>query len=171
VCIDVSVGGVRLRAAVSGPWGSRVIAYIEGLGRVEGYIVRRAPGWFALESRTTARKGERVEERIAWIIGADDGKRGRRGPSRQYVRQDAALFTLDGRQYLAQITDISKEGAAVLTDAVLEVGERVRIESRRARVVRQFPGGLALQFENWVDEPCGRRDPGFPVPEPRARRA
>jgi PilZ domain-containing protein len=171
VCIDVSVGGVRLRAAQSGPWGSRVIAYIEGLGRLEGYIVRRAPGWFALESRTTARKGERVEERIAWIMGADDGKRERRGPSRQFVRQGAALSTLDGRQYLAQITDISKEGAAVLTDAVLEVGERVRLESRRGRVVRQFPGGLALQLENWVDEPRGRREPGVPVSEPRARRA
>lgn len=169
VCIDVSVGGVRLRASQSGPWGSRVIAYIEGLGRIEGYIVRRSPGWFALESRTTPRKGERVEERIAWITGADGKHPDRRGLSRQFVRQDVALSTADGRQFSAQVTDISKEGAAILTEAVLEAGERVRLETRRARVVRQFPGGLALQFENWTEDARGRREPGGP--EPRARRA
>lgn len=170
VCIDVSVGGVRLRASQSGAWGSRVIAYIEGLGRIEGYIVRRSPGWFALELRNTARKGERVEERIAWIMGSDGGKRpDRRGLSRQFVRQEVELSTFDGRRYAAQVTDISKEGAAVLTDAVLEAGERVRLETRRARVVRQFPGGLALQFENWSEDAHARRAAG--APEPRARRA
>ena len=70
VCIDVSVGGVRLRAPQAGPWGSRVIAYIEAIGRLEGYVVRRAPGWFALETRSTALKGERVQERIAMILEA-----------------------------------------------------------------------------------------------------
>ena len=167
VCIDVSVGGVRLRAAQAGPWGSRVVAYIEGIGRLEGYIVRRAPGWFALETRVTPRKGERVEERIAWIreseaVATPDTRR----LSRQFVeRQDVTLSTVDGRQQTAQLTDISKAGAALLTDAVLELGERVRLDNRRARVMRVFPGGLALKFENWVDEKAAD------VPATRARRA
>ena len=167
VCIDVSVGGVRLRAAQAGPWGSRVVAYIDGIGRLEGYIVRRAPGWFALETRVTPRKGERVEERIAWIqesetvASPDTGRL-----SRQFVeRQEVTLSTVDGRQQIAQLTDISKEGAALLTDAVLERGERVRLDNRRARVMRVFPGGMALKFENWADE-----KPAV-VAAPRARRA
>ena len=135
VCVDVSVGGVRLRATHAGSWGSRVIAYIDGIGRLEGYIVRRAPGWFALETRSTARKDERVQQRIAWILDNEHGA-DRRAPSREPVQREAAISTLDGRKYMAQVTDISREGAALLTDAKLEIGERLRLDSRRARVVR-----------------------------------
>ena len=173
VCIDVSVGGLRLRAAQAGPWGSRVVAYIDGIGRLEGYIVRRAPGWFALETRVTARKGERVEERIAWILESEvEASPDRRRLSRQFVeRQEVTLSTVDGRRSVGQITDISREGAALLTEAVLEPGERVRLDSRRARVVRVFPGGMALKFENWVDESRPRRDSLPNLSAPRARRA
>ncbi|MDE3174574.1 MAG: PilZ domain-containing protein [Pseudomonadota bacterium] len=168
VCIDVSVGGVRLRAAQAGPWGSRVVAYIDGIGRLEGYIVRRAPGWFALETRVTPRKGERVEERIAWIRESEAAASpDTRRLSRQFVeRQDVTLSTVDGRQETAQLTDISRDGAAVLTEAAMEIGERVRLDNRRARVMRVFPGGLALKFENWTHD-----SPAVLPAAARARRA
>jgi hypothetical protein len=172
-CIDISAGGVRLRAAKAGPWGSRVVAYIDGIGRIEGHIVRRAPGWFAIETRGTARKEERVEERIAWILESDvGGGDGRRRLSRHYVeRQTVQIATLDGRQYPAKLTDISREGAALLVDIAIEVGARVRLDGRRARVMRAFPGGVALKFENWTDESRERRPTLPPVKETRARRA
>jgi len=170
ICIDVSVGGVRLSAAHAGPWGSRVVAYIEAIGRLEGYIVRRAPGWFALETRATALKGERVQERIAMILDAQsDDSIDRRGPMRQAARRHVALGTLDGRLHPAELTDISRSGAALLTEAPLALDERVRLDSRRARVARLFPGGVALKFENAPEEARGRRDPA--LAEPRARRA
>jgi len=172
-CIDISAGGLRLRAARAGPWGSRVIAYIDGIGRIEGHLVRRAPGWFAIETRGTSRKEERVEERIAWIMDSDIGKRDdRRRLSRQYLeRQTVCLATLDGRQHPAELTDVSKDGAALLIDIVIAVGERVRLDGRRARVTRAFPGGVALKFENWVDEARERRETFAPPREPRVRRA
>ena len=144
-CLDISVGGVRLRAAVAGPWGSRVVAYIDGIGRLEGYIVRRAIGWFALEVHATARKGERVQERIAWMLEAANLER--RSPARQFVRRDVSLESQDGRMRPAQLTDITREGAALLTDGPYQVGDLLRLEDRDARVVRSFPGGVALQFE------------------------
>ena len=169
VCIDVSVGGVRLRAPHAGPWGSRVVAYIEAIGRLEGYVVRRAPGWFALETRATALKGERVQERIAMILDAQvDDYEDRRSASRNARREtsprEAMLDTVDGRQHLAEITDISKSGAALLTEAALALDERVRLDSRQARVVRVFPGGAALKFESRA-----HREPA--LAEPQARRA
>jgi hypothetical protein len=173
VCVDVSVGGVRLRAAQAGPWGSRVVAYIDGIGRLEGYIVRRAPGWFALETRGTARKGERVEERIAWILESEvRANPDRRRLSRQFAdRQEVTLSTADGRRQAAELTDINKEGAALATDAVLELGERVRLDNRRARVTRVFPGGMALKFENWTDEAPPHRETAVTIPPQRARGA
>jgi len=172
-CIDISAGGLRLRAAKAGPWGSRVIAYIDGIGRIEGHLVRRAPGWFAIETRGTSRKEERVEERIAWIMDSEIGKRDdRRRLSRQYLeRQTVCLATLDGRQHSAELTDVSKDGAALLIDTVIALGECVRLDGRRARVTRAFPGGVALKFENWVDEARDRRETFAPPREPRARRA
>ena len=172
-CIDISAGGLRLRAAKAGPWGSRVVAYIDGIGRVEGHLVRRALGWFAIETRSTARKEERVEERIAFILQSESSENdGRRRLSRHYVeRQIVSLVMLDGRRFAAELTDISKEGAALLLDAVMEVGARVRLDGRRARVVRVFPGGVALKFENWVDETRDRRAALAPAREVRPRRA
>ncbi len=169
VCVDVSVGGVRLRAPQAGPWGSRVVAYIEAIGRLEGHIVRRAPGWFALETRSTALKGERVQERIAMILESE-ADYDRRAPARETEHRLVSLSTLDGRQHSAEVTDISRGGAALLTEAPLALDERVRLDSRRARVVRLFPGGAALKFENWVDEARSRRDAAA-VHEPHARRA
>ena len=158
VCIDVSVGGVRLRAPQAGAWGSRVIVYIEAIGRLEGYIVRRAPGWFALETRGTALKGERVQERIAMILEAQaEDCFDRRDPARESSRRSVSLDTLDGRLHEAELTDISRNGAALLTEAELSLDERVRLDSRRARVARLFPGGAALTFENWGKEPRARR--------------
>jgi hypothetical protein len=144
-CLDISVTGVRLRAAVAGPWGSRVVVYIDGIGRLEGYIVRRAIGWFALEVHNTARKGERVQERIAWLLEAANIER--RSPARQFVRRDVALETQDGSCRAAQLTDITREGAALLTEDAYEVGQRLRLDNRDAQVVRSFPGGVALQFD------------------------
>ena len=151
VCVDVSVGGIRLRAAQAGPWGSRVLAYIEGIGRIEGYVVRRAPGWFAIEARVTARKGERVQERIEWILNAQTAKRVDRRSTRERSREFVALVTADGRPHVAELTDISKTGAALLIELALEVDDSVRLDGRRARVARVFPGGVALEFEN-LDE-------------------
>jgi hypothetical protein len=144
-CLDISVSGVRLRAAVAGPWGSRVVAYIDEIGRLEGYIVRRALGWFALEVHATARKGERVQERIGWMLDAANGER--RGPARKLTRRDVALEASDGLRRPAQLTDISREGAALLTDSPYQVGDRLRLDQRDARVVRSFPGGVALEFD------------------------
>jgi hypothetical protein len=169
ICIDISVGGVRLSAAHAGPWGSRVIAYIDGVGRIEGYIVRRAPGWFALENRLTLRKGERVQERIALIAESEFAHS---TEPRESDGPQAYLTMHDGARHAAEITDINREGAAVLTEAQPEIDERVRLESRRARVVRLFPGGLSLRFEAAAEEPFPpRRGPDEVLGELRARRA
>jgi hypothetical protein len=174
-CIDVSVGGVRLRAAQAGPWGSRVIAYIDGIGRLEGYIVRRALGWFALEMRVTTRKGERVQERISAILNSDSSHGGdRRDDGREFADRKVWLYTLDGQKHEALLTDVSRVGAALLTDATLEMDERVRLDSRRAVVARLFPGGAALKFENWVDDSWPPRELAPIAPKTgavRARRA
>jgi hypothetical protein len=159
-CVDVSVGGLRLRGGQTGAWGSRVIVYVEGIGRLEGHIIRRAPGWFALQTHNSSRRNERVQERIEALLNAPEGA-DRRGGGGEWSDRAASLHTLDGERRDAVLTDLSAEGAALLTEAALAVGERVRLDSRQARVARVFPGGAALKFENWADD-------ALPAPARRA---
>jgi hypothetical protein len=148
VCTDISIGGVRLSGPQSGPWGSRVVAYIEAIGRLEGYIVRRATGWFALETRSTLRKGERVQERIAMILETlEQEMEDRREDPRRWQAREASLSTSDGLRHRVEITDVSRVGAALLTGAELSLDQSVCLDDRRARVARVFPGGAALKFE------------------------
>jgi PilZ domain len=171
-CVDISAGGLRLRGAQTGAWGSRVIAYVEGIGRLEGHIIRRAPGWFALETHSSARRGERVQERIEALLNAHEGDGDdRRSDSREWADRAASLYTLDGQRHEAVLTDLSGGGAALLTEAALKVDERVRLNSRRARVARVFPGGAALKFENRVDDAWPPREAAPPTQPPNARRA
>src|SRR5579883_81162 len=57
---DVSPVGLGIRGFRCGPVGSKVVAYIDGLGRVDGRVVRRSPGWFALSLADYAGKEGRL---------------------------------------------------------------------------------------------------------------
>ena len=46
--INMSPGGVALITPIRGEIGERVIAYIDHIGRIEGKIVRKIEGGFAL---------------------------------------------------------------------------------------------------------------------------
>lgn len=65
---DVSPIGIGIRGFSGGSIGDRVIAYFDGLGRVEGRIVRLANTWFAIEITATPRKLERLAEMINHMI-------------------------------------------------------------------------------------------------------
>ena len=54
--IDISPSGLLLKVDVVAAPGSRVVAYIEGLGRIEGVVVRTIANGFALAVCCTPRK-------------------------------------------------------------------------------------------------------------------
>ena len=54
--IDINPGGVGLVAPVQGPIGSRVIVYLEHIGRIEGVIVRELENGFAMTIVAPQRK-------------------------------------------------------------------------------------------------------------------
>jgi hypothetical protein len=67
--LDVSPIGIGIKGFVAGAIGDRVVAYFEGLGRVEGKIVRRAHSWFAIDISATPRKLERLADLIDRMAG------------------------------------------------------------------------------------------------------
>jgi hypothetical protein len=52
----------------------------------------------------------------------------------------------DGRRYNCKIIDISLSGAAIETDVRPAMGTPVTLGRMRARVVRHFDDGIAVEF-------------------------
>ena len=147
--VDVSPAGFSIKGVRPGLLGERVIAYIEDLGRLEGVIVRRKVGWFAVDMRAPQNKTERLARRIAWLIQRDlENTPSRRSRERMDVANEkTVLRTLDGSEYMADLMDLSVEGAALCVDLTLPIGARVTLGDQPAFVVRRFAGGLAVKFD------------------------
>ncbi len=74
---DVSRIGMAIEGAAVGAIGERVVAYLEELGRIEGRVVRRSKGWFAIQLVATPQRLDRLDEMIGAIIrrGAGGGSK------------------------------------------------------------------------------------------------
>lgn len=146
--LDMSPGGVALMTPVSGEIGERVIAYIDHIGRVEGQITRLFEGGFAMTVNATAGKRERLAAQLTWLANRDnlalpeDRRHERITPQRPFSN----LVLPDGQEARCKIIDVSLSGAAVATDLRPVIGTPVTLGRMRARVVRIFPEGIAVEF-------------------------
>jgi hypothetical protein len=146
--VDISLGGLSLRGAKNGKPGERVILYIRELGRVEGRIVRRLPGRFAIEIVATQSKRERIAERIRWLLKNHAGQVEERRLGARDDVDDAqtVLRTEDGQEFPAELMELSLSGARIKVGARPPIGARVFLGHKQAVVARSADESLALQF-------------------------
>lgn len=147
--IDLSPTGIFIRGPQVGLHGERVIVYIENLGRVEGVVVRRRPGSFALDLRTPGSKRARLAERIEWIQRRSAGAV-RENYASERAEVDplrAVLRTSDGREWPAELMEVSLIGARLSVDARPALGAVVSLGQQTARVAQHLPDGLVVKFE------------------------
>jgi hypothetical protein len=146
--VDMSPGGLSLKARVPGRVGERVIIYLEQIGRVEGSIARLAPGGFAINFETSARKREKLAEQLTWMANryalgiAEDRRHWRIVP-----RNPRTMITLpDGGKLPVDIIDVSLSGAAFSSRVKLEQGLNILLGSTPARIVWVTDNGVAAEF-------------------------
>ncbi|MCC2110828.1 MAG: PilZ domain-containing protein [Hyphomicrobiales bacterium] len=151
--LNMSPGGLSMLTPVSGQVGDRVIAYLDHIGRVEGKIVRTIEGGFAMTLNATPHKRDKLASQLTWLANrhelnlAEDRRHDRVVP-----RNPFSQITLDdGRQYKCKIIDMSLSGAAVALDVRPAIGSPVTLGRMRARVVRHFDGGIAIEFATVQD--------------------
>ncbi len=149
VTVDISPGGISIRGPRTGQHGERVIAYIQNFGRIEGFIKRRARGWFAMVIRASDNKRARLTERLEWLDKYRNNETlDRRADERVEVDQVTTILRLrDGSEFNAELIDVSLAGATVNVNAAPPVGAQVMLGQQPAVVARLFEGGLALVFE------------------------
>jgi hypothetical protein len=146
--VDVSPGGVRLKGPRVCAPGSHVIVYIRDLGRLEGVVVRTVSDGFALALDCTPRKTERLLSRIEWLLDRNAGGAERRASPRfEPDGPFVVLISEDGSHRVVELTDISSNGFAFLTEQLVKIGDRLELGTQRARISRLFPGGAAAIFE------------------------
>jgi hypothetical protein len=146
--VDVSPSGVLLTVAMVVTPGSRVVAHIERLGRIEGLVVRTVAGGFALALSCTPSKIDRLAARIEWLARYENGATEERRDGLRLDRDGAHVYllTADQSRHPIELVDVSASGVSFLTDLPLEVGDRVELGAQKAKVARVFPGGAAAAF-------------------------
>ena len=145
---NVSPGSLAVMTPVVGRVGERVIAYVDHIGRIEGKIVRTFNGGFAMSINATARKKDKLAAKLTWLANRhelnlpEDRRHDRVTP-----KTPTTTVTLpDGREYQARIVDVSLTGLALNVDVKPPIGSPLVVGKIRARVVRHFEEGIAVEF-------------------------
>jgi len=146
--LDMSPGDAVVVAPVSGNVGEKVIAYLDHLGRVEGSIVEAVDGGFVMDIAASPRKRDKMAAQLTWLANKDilnlpeDRRHERVVPDNRH----STVVLDDGRRYNCKIIDISLSGAAIELAVRPAMGTPVTLGRMRARVVRHFQDGVAVEF-------------------------
>ncbi len=146
--IEMSPGDAMIIAPISGMSGERVIAYIDHLGRIEGDITDVIDGGFKMDIVATSRKRDKMAAQLTWLANKDllnlpeDRRHERVVPDNRH----STVVLDDGRRYNCKIIDISLSGAAIELAVRPAMGTPVTLGRMRARVVRHFGDGVAVEF-------------------------
>ena len=146
--LDMSPATATLFTEARAGDGERIVAYIDHIGRVEGHVVRRFDGGFAVDLNTSPRKREKLAAQLVWLANKHelDLPEDRRH-ERIVPKNPASILTLaDGRQYRCRILDLSLSGAAVALSVRPAIGTLVTLGGMRGQVVRHFEEGIAIEF-------------------------
>jgi hypothetical protein len=146
--LSMSPGDAVVIAPVPGIVGERVIAYLDHLGRIEGSLLSQVDGGFIMDIAASPRKRDKMAAQLTWLANKDllnlpeDRRHERVVPD---IRHSTVVLD-DGRRYNCKIIDISLSGAAVELDVRPAMGTPVTLGRMRARVVRHFQNGVAVEF-------------------------
>jgi hypothetical protein len=146
--IEMSPGDAMVIAPVTGVVGEKVIAYVDHVGRIEGVLESSMDGGFVMSIEASPRKRDKLAAQLTWLANKDvlnlpeDRRHERVVPD---IRHSTVVLD-DGRRYNCKIIDISLSGAAVELDVRPAMGTPITLGRMRARVVRHFQNGVAVEF-------------------------
>lgn len=146
--LEMSPGDAVVIAPVTGIIGEKVIAYLDHIGRVEGTVIDQVEGGFLMDVAASPRKRDKMAAQLTWLANRDllnipeDRRHERVVPDNRH----STVVLDDGRRYNCKIIDISLSGAAVEIDVRPAMGTPLTLGRMRARVVRHFQNGVAVEF-------------------------
>ena len=151
--VNISQNAIALAAPVIGKLGKRVIADIDQLGRIEGFIIRVLAGGFAMSMAANKEERLKLLDRIEWLLKQENlGVPDQRAHSRFVpIIPCSTLAMLDGTTRDCLVIDLSEAGAQIAAGIAPAIGTVVAVGMLVGRVVRRFRGGFAVKF---IDVHC-----------------
>jgi hypothetical protein len=147
--IDISVESAALTTPVPLVVGEKLIVYLTQLGGLEGTVVRLFPDSFAMAISGTQRKRDKLAVQIPRLAAQSEIPEGEEREFPRVSADEAAVLVLpDGSTMVCPLHDLSLSGASVVTPARPDLGSEVRIDKRRATVVRHHERGIGVEFIN-----------------------
>ena len=138
--IGLSPSGAVLVTPERAEIGAVIIAYVNGLGRLEGKVAGLSAAGLHVAFDEDGAQAQRLREKLK-----AQGPDGRRAP-RVALSNTQSGIVVNGISLTAKVRDISLTGAALETEARPEIGAIILVGRMRARVVRHFAEGIAVEF-------------------------
>lgn len=142
--IDVSISGFAVKAYVVADVGERVVAYFDEIGRLEGVVVRRGDGWFAVEAKVPSARSPRLAQKLGDLSG--EGETFSFSDGAEAKAKPAQLKTEFGQLFEVAVRDQNRFGARITSDLRLLPGTRVWLDQNPAVVVRETTEGFLISF-------------------------
>ncbi len=146
--VDISLGGASMMSPVAVERGERIIAYFDHVGALEGHVVRRYDGGFAMSLTATLQRREKLTQRLAELLekGPNAQASERRSELRRTTAEKSGLTFTDGTKVACQVLDISVSGANLATEARPAIGTELVLGKMRCKAIRHTHNGIAVEF-------------------------
>jgi len=147
---DISILGAAMTTPAILTVGEKIIVYLLHLGGLEGTVVRRFAGGFAMSITATQRKRDKLAAQIQRLSrqGEIPEAEERQYPRRTPGHDIYALLLPDGAALECPMLDVSESGASIATPIKPPLGTEVIFANKRAWVVRHHAEGIAVEFVN-----------------------
>jgi hypothetical protein len=151
--VGMSPHQLVLVAPEIGELGERVIAHIEGFGRIEGTITHVMDGGFVVKIWASVEDRTKLAAKMRWLVkNKNHDTPERRKYRRMAPRNSPSRLVLgDGTRLTCLVMDMSAGGAAVSADVVPELGAPLAVGKALGFVVRHFAEGFAVRFIDVLD--------------------
>jgi len=149
---QIDVEGAVFATSSVPPAGTRLVAYIDEVGRVEASAGEPVDGGFKVSFLLNPSRRERLESRLKWLEDKAEGITDQRRHARYEPKDSKSHITMpDGRVYSCEVIDISLSGAAVKIEVMPALGTYLLLGKMRGRVVRYLDNGFAIEFTRQLD--------------------
>ena len=147
--LDISAGGLALQTDAKPDLGSKVVFYIDDLGRYEGEVRRVLQHGFAVEFSTSDGKKDKTADNLTWLINRElVAEQNSREHPRSILMKEAKLKRADGSELICEIIDMSLGGVLLTVTDRPPIGEIIEIGQMEGRVVRHTDTGVGIEFLN-----------------------
>ena len=145
---SISPSAVAITAPVMGAPGERVTARFDGLGILQGSIVRQTPDGFVFQIDAPDQERARLAARIGWLKRRSVRKEADHRAFKRFQPRDpqSTIKLESGETMRCFVIDLSRSGAAVSCNHVPQPGEKLVLGTLPCHVVRRLEVGFAVQF-------------------------